>query len=94
MVTIGGTSFDAGLFVVFFTFGLGLLLNLAVMIWLIVLGFKVHWGWGLANLLFPIAMVVFCIVHFDKARRPLGVLFIGLTILVAINFLFWIFWGT
>ena len=40
-------------------------------IWFIVQGFRVHWGWGVANLLIPGAIIPFCIFHPKEAKKPM-----------------------
>lgn len=50
----------------------------------IVQGFRVHWGWGLANLLGPLIGIVFFIVHRDKARVPIYLLSHGVILFLAI----------
>jgi hypothetical protein len=47
------------------------LLSLVVGVWFVVLGFRVHWGWGLANLLIPGAIIPFCILHPKESKRPM-----------------------
>ncbi len=43
----------------------------------VVQGFRVHWGWGLANLFVPFAFIPFCIIHRRAARVPVTITFIG-----------------
>jgi hypothetical protein len=47
------------------------LLFIVAGIWFVVQGFRVHWGWGVANLLIPGAIIPFCIFHPKEAKRPL-----------------------
>ncbi len=52
---------------------LGALLGLvaaATFIWLAVLAFRRHVGWGLAVLFLPFAYIVFAVKHWDEARKP------------------------
>jgi hypothetical protein len=54
----------------------------------IVQGFRVYWGWGLANLILgPLAGIVFFLKHRQEARVPIYVLIHGL-ILLSIFILF------
>lgn len=55
----------------------GLLVAIALA-WLIVRAFRVRLAWGVGCLLFPPALVVFCLKHFSRARRPLMLLALGL----------------
>ena len=49
----------------------------------IVQGFRVHWGWGLANtFLGPLAGVVFFIKHRQEGRVPIYILAYGLILLL------------
>jgi hypothetical protein len=51
----------------------------------IVQGFRVHWGWGLANLfLGPLAGIVFFTQHRHEGRVPIYVLAHGLILLLVI----------
>jgi hypothetical protein len=47
------------------------LLFIVTGIWFVVQGFRVHWGWGVANLLIPGAIIPFCIFHPKEAKRPM-----------------------
>ncbi len=51
--------------------GLGAVLGLVAVLWLIVRAFRVHFAWGLVCLLFPPAVILFCVFHFRRAARPL-----------------------
>ena len=54
----------------------------------IVQGFRVHWGWGLANLVFgPLSGIVFFVKHRHEGRVPTYILTHG----VILFFIFWIY---
>jgi hypothetical protein len=44
--------------------------SLATFIWLVVVAFKNHVGWGLAVLFIPFAAIVFAIMNWDEAKKP------------------------
>ncbi|MFH1465468.1 MAG: hypothetical protein ABIO70_13860 [Pseudomonadota bacterium] len=51
-------------------------------IWILVLAFATHLGWGLACLFVPLARLVFVLTHWERARLPFvvqlaGYLFMG-----------------
>ncbi len=49
----------------------------------IVQGFKVHWGWGVANtFLGPLAGIVFFIKHRQKGSVPIYILVYGFLLLL------------
>jgi hypothetical protein len=51
----------------------------------VVQGFRVHWGWGTANMfLGPLAGIAFFIQHRDEGRVPVYVLAHGLVLLLVI----------
>jgi hypothetical protein len=51
----------------------------------IVQGFRVHWGWGLANLILgPLAGIAFFVNHRQKGRVPIYILGHGLILLLVI----------
>ena len=56
----------------------------------VVQGFRVHWVWGLANLLVPPAFIAFCFIHPRAAKIPLMILGIGVGWLLMLVIL-WIF---
>ncbi len=47
-----------------------MVLTLVGWIWLVVLGFKDHWGWGLGILIFGIVGLVYGFMNFAKAKIP------------------------
>ena len=51
-------------------------------IWFVVQGFRVHWGWGVANLLIPGAIIPFCILHPKESKRPLILIGVSLGLLL------------
>ncbi len=55
----------------------GLLATIAA-VWLIIRAFRVRIAWGVGCLLFPPTILAFCVKHFSQARRPLGLLVLGL----------------
>ncbi len=46
------------------------LLNLVAFFWMVIVGFRRHWGWGLAVLLVPFALLVFAIMYWEDAKKP------------------------
>jgi hypothetical protein len=50
----------------------------------VVQGFRVYWGWGLANLLVPLAFIGFCCIHPRAAKVPLIITVIGVGWLLAL----------
>lgn len=60
----------------------GLVAMIVAQLWFIVLAFKQHWAWGLGCLFVPFISLVFLIVHFSKAWKPLILGFVGLGITV------------
>jgi len=49
----------------------------------IVQGFRMHWGWGLANMfLGPLAGIAFFVKHRQEGRVPMFILAYGLILLV------------
>ena len=71
MITLGNTSIDIHLILIFLITGTISFLSFIATIWLVVQGFMVHWGWGLANLFLPFANLVFCFVHPKESKIPL-----------------------
>ncbi len=78
MITFGNTSVEISLFALFALFLILKLLPIVAFIWFVVQGFRVHWGWGVANLLIPFAIIPFCIFHPKESKRPLILTGIGL----------------
>ena len=60
------------------------LLPVVAAIWVSVQGFKVHWGWGFANLLIPVAIIPFYILHPKVSKRPLILIGIWLSVFLTI----------
>lgn len=87
MITFGNTPIDIRFISTFLILDLIWLLFFVADIWFVVQGFKVHWGWGVANLLIPCAVIVFCFLYFERARKPLGLVIIASVLLL----FFWIF---
>ena len=71
MITFGNTSIDISLIAVFVGVLILKLLPYVAVIWFAVQGFRVHWGWGIANLLIPGAIIPFYILHPKVSKRPL-----------------------
>lgn len=55
-----------------------MVLTLVGWIWLVVLGFKDHWGWGLGIFLFGIVGLVYGFMNFAKAKIPTLLLLVGI----------------
>lgn len=53
------------------------LLFFAAVVWFVVNGFRVHWGWGVANFLIPGAFIPFSFLHPEKGKIPLILITIG-----------------
>lgn len=52
----------------------------------VIQGFRVHWGWGIANLLlFPFAGIVFYFRHEREARAPMLVCLAGVALGIVIR---------
>jgi|GEM_PF-5269878 len=47
-------------------------------------GFKVHWGWGLANLLCWPAIIPFCFLHPRESKKPLAIAGVALALLLVL----------
>jgi len=71
MITFGNTSVEISLIAVFVAVLMLKLLPIIAVIWFAVQGFRVHWGWGVANLLIPVAIIPFCILHPKESKKPL-----------------------
>jgi hypothetical protein len=51
----------------------------------IIQGFRVHWGWGLANIfLFPLAGIAFFVNHRPRAKIPFVLWAIGFALLLVL----------
>ena len=55
-----------------------MVLSLVGWIWLVVLGFKDHWGWGLGIFFFGIVGLVYGFMNFAKAKIPTLLLLAGI----------------
>jgi len=53
-------------------------LTLVGWIWLVVLGFKDHWGWGLAIFFIGPVGLVYGFMNFSKAKIPTILLLVGI----------------
>jgi hypothetical protein len=71
MITFGNISIEISLIAVFVAVLTLKLLPIVAIIWFAVQGFRVHWGWGAANLLIPLAFIPFYILHPKESKRPL-----------------------
>ncbi|PWT99924.1 MAG: hypothetical protein C5B53_04745 [Candidatus Melainabacteria bacterium] len=62
-------------------FGLAALVTCLVgAIWLLVIAFRTHVGWGLAFLFIPFAAIAFVVTHWSTARKPFLCLLGGMAI--------------
>jgi hypothetical protein len=59
---------------------LAMALTLIGWIWLVVLGFKDHWGWGLGIFFFGILGLVYGFMNFAKAKVPTIILTVGIVL--------------
>jgi len=75
---IGKTSVDTALI----AFVLTRLLLIAAYILFVILGFRTHWGWGLANLLLPVTALYFSLAHPRTAKIPAVFCIFGFTALL------------
>jgi hypothetical protein len=58
---------------------------IAAAIAFIIQGFRVHWGWGLANIfLFPLAGIALFIRHRQEAKIPMMIWTFGMAMLVVL----------
>jgi hypothetical protein len=55
-----------------------IVLTLVGWVWLVVLGFKDHWGWGLAIFFIGFVGLVYGFMNFSKAKIPTIMLLVGL----------------
>ncbi|MFV0442255.1 MAG: hypothetical protein ACK5Q5_01645 [Planctomycetaceae bacterium] len=69
------------LYEVLFLGGLGL--ALVGWVWLLVVAYRTHLGWGIAVTLIPPAAILFIARQWTKAKAPLGVILAGLLISAA-----------
>lgn len=51
-------------------FWIFVLANLIAFFWLVIVGFRRHWGWGLAVFFVPFALLVFAIMYWEDAKKP------------------------
>ena len=83
MITFGNTSIEINLIAVFVAILTLQLLPIVFVIWFAVRGFRVHWGWGLANIfLFPLAGIALFLTHRQEARFPMIIWSLGMALLV------------
>ncbi len=82
MTTFGDTSVQIGLFALVLVALSIKLLFFTAMVWFVVNGFRVHWGWGVANLLIPGAFLLFSFLHYKESKIPLILITVGLTFLL------------
>ena len=54
----------------------------------VVQGWRVHWGWGLANFFIPPCAIAFSILYPKQAAKPLIVLGIGLVLFFGVYYVF------
>jgi hypothetical protein len=74
-ITIGNSTMNVGGSGIIALIAFIYLIFIIASIAFVVQGFRVHWVWGLLNLLVPLAFVAFCIVHPRAARIPM--IFLG-----------------
>ena len=84
MITFGNTSIEISLISVFAALLTLKLLPVVAAVWFSVQGFRVHWGWGVANLLIPVAFIPFYILHPKVSKRPLILIGIWLGVFLTI----------
>ncbi|MGA2221022.1 MAG: hypothetical protein ABSH21_04440 [Verrucomicrobiia bacterium] len=77
-LVIGKTPVDTALI----AFVLTRLLLIAAYILFVILGFRTHWGWGLANLLLPVTALYFSLAHPRTAKIPAVFCIFGFTALL------------
>lgn len=61
-------------------------LALASWLWLIILGFQKHIGWGFANFLIPFACVLFGLLNLDKAKIPVAIYIASIALMISLIF--------
>ena len=89
-ITVGHTIIGTNLL---WLYSFLILINLAFLasgVLFVIQGFRVHWGWGLVNLIIPLAIIVFCIKHPREAIYPLIILGFGVCLLLVL-LLIWAF---
>jgi hypothetical protein len=84
MITIGNTSIQISLILTFVTLSIASVLQFVAVVWFVVQGFRVHWGWGVANLLIPGAIIPFCFLHFKESKKPLILFGIAVALVVVL----------
>ena len=79
MITFGNTSIEITLLGFFAV----KIILLVAAIAFIIQGFRVHWGWGLANIfLYPLAGIAFFFSHRREAKIPMIIWASGMALLV------------
>lgn len=74
------TAFAVILFALLFK-----LICLTAIIWFVVIGFRVHWGWGVANLLIPGAFIPFAFFHEKESKIPMILVIVALSMLLILR---------
>ena len=77
VITMGETAMPFGLLCFLAILFILKLIFIVAGIAFVVQGFRVHWGWGLANLFVPFAFIAFSVIHRRAARVPVTITFIG-----------------
>jgi hypothetical protein len=77
-ITIHHTTIPMGLVGLFTLLLVLKLIFIVAAIAFVVQAFRVHWGWGLANLLVPLAFIAFCFIHPRAAKIPLVIFGVGI----------------
>ena len=69
-------------------FWIFVLANLIAFFWLVIVGFRRHWGWGLAVFFVPFALLVFAIMYWEDAKKPFLVYLVTTIVIVyqVVNF--------
>ena len=78
MVRFGNSSVDIRII----TLALAKLVFVTAYVLFVIQGFRTHWGWGLANLVMPVAALVFLFVHPRAARIPAIIWTLAFTVLL------------
>ena len=79
---VSGVSGGFGVIVILACLSAIKLVLFAAAITFVVQGFRVHWGWGLANLLIPGAIIPFSFLYPKKSKVPLILIGIALVLLL------------